>query len=258
MHPGTQVLVGRYDGSRQLLTHERDLFSRVIDGKKHYLSQSSFVIGKAFIQVFADPWRNSAPELEPDEEEPLIALLPSHRRKLEWPPAISIDDAGYNLVRSGGVEEDDDDDDADADSNQSGVRLGAQGDPAAYARVDQRGAHARCRRRAHARARLRGPLNTLEPIRNSQRARRTRRPPKSIASRCNPETAAAFFFFLLFVAARGLLPFRRRGLGPAPGAGRDQFRLARVGAEVGRRLQLLGERDVRASRVARPRHRDAS
>jgi hypothetical protein len=125
VHPGTQVLVGRYDGDRQLLTHERDLFSRIIDGKKHYLSQSSFVIGKAFIQVFADPWRNSAPELEEDADEPLIALLPSHRRKLEWPPPVSIDDAGYTLVRSGG------DDDDDSDASRPGARVGAQGDPAA-------------------------------------------------------------------------------------------------------------------------------
>ena len=63
VHPGTQVLVGRYDGEQQILSHERDLFSRMIGGKKHYLSQSSFVIGKAFIQVFCDPWRDSTPEL---------------------------------------------------------------------------------------------------------------------------------------------------------------------------------------------------
>lgn len=126
VHPGTQVLVGRYEGDRQILTHERDLFSRMIDGKKHYLSQSSFVIGNAFIQVFADPWRSSAPELEQGAAQPLVALLPSHRNKIDWPPPLAIDDAGYDLVRSGG-EDDDEDDDADA----SPASVGAQGDPAA-------------------------------------------------------------------------------------------------------------------------------
>ena len=85
MHPGTQVLVGRYVGEQQILAHERDLFSRFVDGKKHYLSQSTFVIGNVFIQVFADPWRDSTPELE--ESAPhLVVLLPSSRGKVEWPP----------------------------------------------------------------------------------------------------------------------------------------------------------------------------
>jgi hypothetical protein len=125
VHPGTQVLVGRYEGDRQVLTHERDLFSRLIDGKKHYLSQSSFVIGKAFIQVFADPWRSSAPELEQGAAQPLVALLPSHRNKIDWPPPLAIDDAGYDLVRSGG------DDDEDQRASDAAPRVGAHGDPAA-------------------------------------------------------------------------------------------------------------------------------
>jgi len=123
VHPGTQVLVGRYEGERQVLTHERDLFSRSIDSKKHYLSQSSFVIGRAFIQVFADPWRESAPELEQDAQQPLLALLPSHRGKIDWPPAIVIDDAAYHVVRSGG--------DDDEDSQDSPAQVTARGDPAA-------------------------------------------------------------------------------------------------------------------------------
>ena len=132
VHPGTQVLVGRYEGDRQVLTHERDLFSRMIDGKKHYLSQSSFVIGKAFIQVFADPWRSSAPELEQGAAQPLIALLPSHRNKIDWPPPLAIDDAGYDLVRSGGEDEDEDDEEDDGDgADASAASVGAQGDPAA-------------------------------------------------------------------------------------------------------------------------------
>lgn len=120
VHPGTQVLVGKYNGDRQLLTHERDLFSRIIDGKKHYLSQSTFVIGKTLIQVFSDPWRNSTPELAENAAQPLIPLVPSHGRKVDWPPAISIDDAGYDIVRHGAVDEDEQPD-----------RLSAPGDPAA-------------------------------------------------------------------------------------------------------------------------------
>jgi hypothetical protein len=106
VHPGTQVLVGKYDGELQFLTHERDLFSRFIGAKKHYLSQSSFVIGKALIQVFADPWRNSTPELTQNAAQPLIALVPSHASKTDWPPTVAIDDAGYDIVRHGPVDDD--------------------------------------------------------------------------------------------------------------------------------------------------------
>ncbi len=106
VHPGTQVLVGKYEGDRQILTHERDLFSRVIDTKKHYLSQSSFVIGKTLIQVFSDPWRDSTPELAEIAAQPLIALVPAHDRQTDWPPSIAIDDVGYDIVRHGSVDED--------------------------------------------------------------------------------------------------------------------------------------------------------
>jgi hypothetical protein len=107
VHPGTQVLVGKYCGDQQILTHERDVFSRLIDGQKHYFSQSSFVIGKTLIQVFSDPWRNSTPELAESAAQPLISLVPSHDRKSDWPPAIAIDDAGYDIVRHGAVDDDD-------------------------------------------------------------------------------------------------------------------------------------------------------
>jgi hypothetical protein len=120
VHPGTQVLVGKYDGASQMLTHERDLYSRLIDGKKHYLSQSTFVIGKTLIQVFSDPWRNSTPELAENAAQPLIPLVPSHGRKVDWPPGIAIDDAGYDIVRHG-----------DVDEEQRPDRLTAPGDPAA-------------------------------------------------------------------------------------------------------------------------------
>ena len=101
LHPGTQVLVGKYDGDLQILTHERDLFSATIDAKKHYLSQSTFVIGKVLIQVFADPWKNSAPELADDSTAMLLALASTHDRTVDWPPRTSIDDVDYDLVRLG-------------------------------------------------------------------------------------------------------------------------------------------------------------
>ncbi|MGO9875362.1 MAG: hypothetical protein ACLPVY_16355 [Acidimicrobiia bacterium] len=120
VHPGTQVLVGKYDGDRQILTHERDLFTRVIGAEKHYLSQSSFVIGKTLIQVFSDPWRNSTPELAENAAQPLIALVPSHDLQTDWPPVIAIDDVGYDIVRHGPVDED-----------ERTRRLRAPSDPAA-------------------------------------------------------------------------------------------------------------------------------
>ena len=101
LHPGTQVLIGKYDGDLQILTHERDLFSTTIDAKKHYLSQSTFVIGKVLIQVFADPWKNSAPELADDSTAMLVALASTHDRTVDWPPRTSIDDVDYDLVRLG-------------------------------------------------------------------------------------------------------------------------------------------------------------
>jgi hypothetical protein len=101
VHPGTQVLVGKYHGDLQVFTHERDLFSRTINGARHYLSQSTFVMGNVLIQVFADPWRNSAPELADDVPQQLVALLPARDQTVNWPPEFSIDDADYDLVRQG-------------------------------------------------------------------------------------------------------------------------------------------------------------
>jgi hypothetical protein len=101
VHPGTQVLVGRYDGEAQVLSHERDLFCCTIDGEEHYLSQSSFVIGKVLIQVLADPQQQTTPELGADVARLLLALVPSLDRKIDWPPPLSIDDPLYGLVRLG-------------------------------------------------------------------------------------------------------------------------------------------------------------
>jgi hypothetical protein len=101
VHPGTQVLIGRYDGDLQVFTHERDLFTRTINGARHYLSQSTFVMGHVLIQVFADPYRNSVPELADDAGDQLFALVPARDQTLNWPPEFSIDDADYDLVRHG-------------------------------------------------------------------------------------------------------------------------------------------------------------
>jgi len=100
VHAGTQILVGRYDGNARL-THERNLFSRTIDGTEHYLSQSTFVIGKVLLQVIVDARQRSTPQLAPDATQLLLALVPSNDRKIDWPPGISIDDANEDLVRHG-------------------------------------------------------------------------------------------------------------------------------------------------------------
>jgi hypothetical protein len=101
VHPGTQVLIGRYDGKARLLAHERDLFSHTIDDTVHHLTQSTLVIGKVLIQVFADPWRESAPQPAEDTMSLLVPLVPSRSRKVDWPPGLTIDDANYRLVRHG-------------------------------------------------------------------------------------------------------------------------------------------------------------
>ena len=101
VHPGTQVLLGRYDGELQVLTSERDLFAQAGDDENHYLSQSTFVIGKVLIQVLADSTLESAPLVAPDATELLLPLVPSHDRKVSWPPRITVDDSLYDLVRRG-------------------------------------------------------------------------------------------------------------------------------------------------------------
>jgi hypothetical protein len=98
---GTQVLIGHYDGDTRLLTHERDLFSTTDDALKPCLSQSTFVMGKVLVQVFADPYRDSAPQLADDSSGALFALVPASGRKVTWPPDLSIDDAEYDLIRNG-------------------------------------------------------------------------------------------------------------------------------------------------------------
>ncbi|MGO9873874.1 MAG: hypothetical protein ACLPVY_08745 [Acidimicrobiia bacterium] len=101
VHPGTQVLVGRYDGRLEMLTAERDLFVRTVSGEQRHLSQTSLIMGNVLIQVFADPWRDTPPELTDSAAQPFIALVGSDEAAIEWPPDLSIDDELYDLVRLG-------------------------------------------------------------------------------------------------------------------------------------------------------------
>jgi hypothetical protein len=98
---GTQVLLGRYDGEARVLSHDRDRFRRTVSGAERHVPQSTFVIGKVFLQVFADPWRDSPPEPADDSADLLVALVPVHHRKVDWPPAKSIDDWNYDRARYG-------------------------------------------------------------------------------------------------------------------------------------------------------------
>ena len=136
VHPGTQVLIGRYDGDLQVFTHERDLFTRTSSGARHYLSQSTFVMGKLLIQVFADPWRTSVPELGDDAADQLLALVPARDQTLNWPPEFSIDDADYEFVRHGqspdpeDADQDDDADDVDVhDADDTPIDVRAEPEP---------------------------------------------------------------------------------------------------------------------------------
>jgi hypothetical protein len=101
VHSGTQVFVGSYDGDGQVLTYERDLFSRTIDGEPRYYPQASLVIGKVIIQVFAGPWRNGAPEMLQPAIHPLIPLVGTNGDVIAWPPVMSLDDGRYELARFG-------------------------------------------------------------------------------------------------------------------------------------------------------------
>ena len=98
---GTQVLLGRYDGKARVLSHDRDQFRRKVGGTERHVPQSTFVIGKVFLQVFADPWRDSPPEPADDIADLLVALVPVHHRKVDWPPTKSIDDWNYDRARYG-------------------------------------------------------------------------------------------------------------------------------------------------------------
>ena len=103
VHTGTQVLLGRYDGNTHLLSHQRDLFRRTIDGTDYSVPQATFVIGNVFLQVLTDPWRDNPPTPVDDTTPLLISLVPVHPRKIDWPPPTSIDDSLYDVVRHGTI-----------------------------------------------------------------------------------------------------------------------------------------------------------
>ena len=84
-----------------MLTYERDLFSRTIDGEQRFFPQASLVIGQLFIQVFAGPWRSGLPELVRQSSQPLLALAAGSGEDIMWPPASAIDDGRYELARFG-------------------------------------------------------------------------------------------------------------------------------------------------------------
>jgi hypothetical protein len=91
VHPGTQVLVGKADGHAEVLGYRQDLFRRTVDGEQRVASQSSLVIGKVLIQVFADPSRDSAPELVEDAAHPFIPLIGNQDQQIVWPGSLEID-----------------------------------------------------------------------------------------------------------------------------------------------------------------------
>jgi len=97
--PGTQVLVGKYDGALQVLTHERDVFTTTMGAETQHLCASTFVIGKVLIQVWADPGRDHAPELDDDTTRRFISLVAGDPWTVDWPPRVAIDDAGYTHLR---------------------------------------------------------------------------------------------------------------------------------------------------------------
>jgi hypothetical protein len=101
LHPGTQVLVGRYEGHRQILSAERDLSVRTVDHEPRHLSLTSLVMGEVLIQVFADPWRDTPPELTDHAMQPFIALIGRRGQTIGWPPDLPVDDDRYDLVRLG-------------------------------------------------------------------------------------------------------------------------------------------------------------
>jgi hypothetical protein len=100
-HSGTQVLIGRYAGDGQVLTYERDLFSRTVDGEQRYFPQASLVIGKVIIQVFAGPWRTGTTDLLQPTSAPLIPLVGGSGEQIQWPPHHCVDDPRYELARFG-------------------------------------------------------------------------------------------------------------------------------------------------------------
>ena len=74
-----------------MLSAERDLTLRVVDGETRYLSRTTLSIGSVVIQVFADPWRDDPPELSEDAVLPFIPLVGNQARHVIWPPSRSID-----------------------------------------------------------------------------------------------------------------------------------------------------------------------
>ena len=100
VHAGTQVLVGHYDGTAQILNRARVLF-RKTTGEDHYRSFTTLIIGKLAVQVLADPWSEGVPDVPEKVQRRFIPLLDGNTRKVEWPPELAIGDSFFDTVRQG-------------------------------------------------------------------------------------------------------------------------------------------------------------
>jgi hypothetical protein len=100
VHAGTQVLVGRYDGDRQLLNRARVLF-RKDASNDHYVTYTTLIVGRLLIQVLADPWNETPPEVPETAARRFISLVGNRSRNVAWPPEISSGDAFFEAVRRG-------------------------------------------------------------------------------------------------------------------------------------------------------------
>ena len=98
---GTQVLIGRYNGSARLLDHTSENLPYRLGNTERHVPRSTFVIGELFMQVCVDPWHIHTARSAKDDRHRLIALVPYRRRKIYWPPADSIDDALCERARRG-------------------------------------------------------------------------------------------------------------------------------------------------------------
>ena len=100
VHAGTQVLIGKYDGRQQLLNRARVLF-RKDTSNDLYVTYTTMIVGKLLIQVLADPWNDTPPEVPGTAAPRFIPLVGNRSRNVEWPPEIASGDAFFEAVRRG-------------------------------------------------------------------------------------------------------------------------------------------------------------
>jgi hypothetical protein len=97
---GTQVVLGRYEGT-SILDHTR-ASTPDVDGELHF-SYTTLLIGQVFIQVFADPRRDSKPALTQTAANEFIALFRPNETTADivWPPPGIVDDTLYGVISGG-------------------------------------------------------------------------------------------------------------------------------------------------------------